>query len=113
MLVYDLKMIVPFKFKVQYWIARNSWGAGWGENGYIRIKRKIKHRSSGVCGIGNNLSVSIGGYLIGIDSHAKGWIEEKSLLGQEVRDFRMDLISSPAHFKSIHQRVNFLSPTAQ
>ena len=32
-----------------YYIVRNSWGASWGEDGYIRIARK--HDSKGICGI--------------------------------------------------------------
>jgi C1A family cysteine protease len=33
-----------------YYIVRNSWGAGWGEKGYIRMSRDVQ-TSSGICGI--------------------------------------------------------------
>ena len=34
-----------------YWIVKNSWGTGWGENGYIRIARSESENDDGVCGI--------------------------------------------------------------
>lgn len=34
-----------------YWKARNSWGASWGEAGYIRLGRGKKFNPSGQCGI--------------------------------------------------------------
>jgi len=36
--------------KKNYWIVRNSWGATWGEKGYILMDRDVQP-STGICGI--------------------------------------------------------------
>ncbi|XP_052166956.1 stem bromelain-like [Oryza glaberrima] len=35
---------------IKYWTVRNSWGPGWGESGYIRMKRDIAVKEE-LCGI--------------------------------------------------------------
>jgi hypothetical protein len=46
-----------------YWLAKNSWGAWWGEGGYIRLRRGTSTgRSPGTCGIAVSPSMAMGGY---------------------------------------------------
>ncbi|XP_024972191.1 vignain-like [Cynara cardunculus var. scolymus] len=42
----------------KYWIVKNSWGADWGENGYIRMQRGVPEKT-GLCGIAMEASYPI------------------------------------------------------
>jgi hypothetical protein len=59
---YDEEWNVERNETIRYWIARNSWGKGWGEQGYMRVKRGPGgKRIPGVCGIARSPSVALGG----------------------------------------------------
>jgi len=44
---------------VDYWIVKNSWGASWGEKGYVRIKRDMTTTGPGLCGLQSEPSFPI------------------------------------------------------
>jgi hypothetical protein len=49
---------------LDYWIAQNSWGERWGENGFIRLARATNFFSLGQCGLAIGPSIPIGGHLL-------------------------------------------------
>jgi C1A family cysteine protease len=42
---------------IPYWLVKNSYGASWGDSGYIKIKRDTQNGSPGVCGINSSYNV--------------------------------------------------------
>ncbi|CAK9221281.1 unnamed protein product [Sphagnum troendelagicum] len=44
---------------LKYWIVKNSWGAGWGQKGYIFMERLGAKNVNGICGINMDPSYPI------------------------------------------------------
>lgn len=50
-------LLVGYEEATNSWIVKNSWGAGWGEDGYVRIAKT--HTRHGVCGINQQNSIPV------------------------------------------------------
>jgi len=42
-----------------YWLVKNSWGADWGDNGYVKIGRSDSNNDIGICGIASEVSFPV------------------------------------------------------
>jgi len=54
---------------VNYWNVKNSWGASWGNQGYIYLGKQVAGQPLGVCGIASEPSYPTGGSVVGSKSH--------------------------------------------
>jgi cathepsin L len=36
---------------IKFWLVKNSWSSGWGDNGYVKIERSDSSSDAGVCGV--------------------------------------------------------------
>jgi len=52
------------KLKADFWLAQNSWGQSWGEQGYIRLLRSADGNSTGQCGLATSPCAAKGGYIM-------------------------------------------------
>merc|ERR1711879_240898 len=49
----------PMTYQVEFWECKNSFGTGWGVDGYIFFKRNHEFRGGNMCGIANDVSYAV------------------------------------------------------
>jgi len=47
------------QYAVQFWECKNSWGTGWGYNGYVFMKRNHEFKGGNMCGLATDVSYAI------------------------------------------------------